>query len=91
MNTGAFGIIGIGAFILIGGYISDSKGEMAAAAFILMIGIGLLAVKNKSVDKETGKTFYKCPNCGRYAGKEIAKKETENGKTYKCVVCDYKW
>lgn len=91
MNTGAFGIIGIGVFILVCGYASDSKGLMGVAAFILLIGFGLLTAKNKSIDKETGKPFYKCPNCGRYAGKEVAKEKMENGKTYKCMLCNYKW
>lgn len=90
MNTGAFGIIGIGVFILVCGYASDSKGTMGLAAFILLIGFGLLTVKNKSIDKETGKPFYRCPNCGRHAGKEIAKEKTEDGKTYKCMLCNYK-
>lgn len=91
MNTGAFGIVGMGVFMFVAGYASDSKGLMFAGGIILMIGFGLLTTKNKSIDKETGKPFYRCPNCGKYAGKEISKKETENGKTYKCLICDYKW
>lgn len=90
MNVGALAIIGIGVFVLILGYLSDSKGLMAVAAFILLAGFGLLTAKNKAVDKDTGKPFYRCPNCGRFAGKEI-KEKTDNEKSYKCMICDYKW
>lgn len=93
MNHGAFGIIGIGVFMAISGYVCESKILIAIGAFILLSGFGLLTVKPSNKDPSSGKEYMRCPNCGKYSGQEIpkSKKPAENGKTYKCMLCGYKW
>lgn len=91
MNITGLIFVGLGILMEIGAYKLESIGLMFAGAFFLLLsGISLLG-KNKSTDKDTGKPFYKCPNCGGHSGKEIPKEKQDNGKEYKCIVCGYKW
>lgn len=93
MNTGALAIIGVGAFITIGGFAIEEKIWILVGAIILLSGFGLLGVKSTNKNPSTGKEYMRCPNCGKYSGEEIQKEKErqESGKLYKCMLCGYKW
>lgn len=92
MNMGALGVIGVGIFVFIGGYLSEDKELMMVAGVILLCGFGLLAAKPAGgKNPTTGQVYFRCPNCKRNAGEEIPQKKREDGKTYKCKICNYKW
>ena len=92
MNKGGLPILGIGVFVFICGYLSEDKGLMFIAAIILFAGFGLLgAKKTNGKNPVTGQEYFLCPNCQRNAGVEIPKEKQENGKSYKCKICNYKW
>lgn len=91
MNTGAFGIIGIGVFLLIVGYSTESAAFILIGAVILLGGFCLLTVKPQAKNPTSNQPFFRCPNCSAMAGEEIPKEKREDGKVYKCKVCDYKW
>lgn len=92
MNKGGFPILGIGVFIFICGYLSEENELMFLAAVIILAGFGLLAAK-KSNGKNpvTNQEYFRCPNCERNAGEEIPQEKREDGKSYKCKICNYKW
>lgn len=91
MNPGGLGIIGIGIFILVIGYITKDRTFMMIAAFIILAGFGILFAKNTSKNPATNSLYYRCPNCGHSAGEEIPKERREDEKIYKCKLCGYKW
>ncbi len=92
MNLGALGIIGIAVFVFVMGYLSESTIIMAIAAFIFLFGIICLVAKPAAgKNPATGKPYYQCPNCKKYAGEEIPAAKREDGKIYKCKLCGYKW
>ncbi|MBE6795666.1 MAG: hypothetical protein E7533_03680 [Ruminococcaceae bacterium] len=92
MNKGGLAILGVGVFIFICGYLSEEKVIMGFAAFIILAGFGLLAAKTSNgKNPVTGQVYFRCPNCKRNAGEEIPKEKQENGKSYKCTICNYKW
>ena len=92
MNKGGLPILGIGVFVFIGGYLSEEKVLMLIAAFIILAGFGLLAAKTSNgKNPVTGQEYFRCPNCQRNAGEEISKEKQEDGKLYKCKICNYKW
>ena len=92
MNKGGLPILGVGVFILICGYLSEEKALMAFSAFIILAGFGLLAAKtSNNKNPATGQEYFRCPNCQRNAGEELPKEKREDGKSYKCKICNYKW
>ena len=72
MNMGAFGIIGVGIFVFIGGYLSEDKELMMVAGAILLWGFGVLTAKPAGgKNPTTGQVYFRCPNCKRNAGERF--------------------